>query len=340
MRMFSIRYYHDSFLAVGAFCKTPLRALIIFFATCSFFLFHSCGPKAVDWTSLGPETGSPVYELYFTTPDTGFAVGGLDYDSEKILRTTDGGLTWDSLPALYGQAIQGLDFGSSQLGFTGGIAGRILRTKDAGASWQLFQMDFYNNLLGVAVASDSIVMVVGGGGRGEGEIWRSTDAGNSWAATTFDFELQAITFPEPDLGFVCGYGAVLRTENAGVDWEVLDASGDLYGALSFPSSDTGYVIGLTGEILRTTDRGDTWKTLRSASAFVQHRKQFHDVVFRNGKQGYIVGKKSIILRTEDAGKSWEKLESPVEDDFYTACLAPDGALWIAGESGQIFRMNE
>jgi photosystem II stability/assembly factor-like uncharacterized protein len=70
--------------------------------------------------------------MYFVNADTAFAVGGVDYESEKILRSTNGGLSWDSLPPYYGQAIFGVDFFDSQHGFTAGIAGKILRTEDGG----------------------------------------------------------------------------------------------------------------------------------------------------------------------------------------------------------------
>jgi photosystem II stability/assembly factor-like uncharacterized protein len=265
----------------------------------------------VPWEALKTQGGAPIYDLYFVSADTAFAVGGVDYESEKILRSTNGGLSWDSLPPYYGQAILGVDFFDRLHGFTAGIAGKILRTEDGGRSWWIYTMDFYNNLHAVSVLSERTVLAVGGGSRGEGEIWRSTDGAASWSVDTFDFELLDLVFVDERVGYACGYGAVLKTVDAGQSWRQLDVDGDLFGSISFPHPDTGYVVGRTGHIARTLDGGEHWETMRSASAFVQDRHKYHSVVFRDGQSGYIVGKNSLILYTEDAGKKWKPLSKTI-----------------------------
>lgn len=307
---------------------------------CCLFLLVSCKQDAV-WEDLSPPAKSPVYDLYFIAADTGFAAGGIDYFSEKKSYTQDGGLTWDSLPSLYGQAVLGIDFSPKKnIGYTSGIAGRILRTRDRGNRWDLTQTFLFHDLHAVAAISDTVALVAGGGSRGEGEIWKTKDSGDNWDVSTFDFELRDIYFPNSTRGFACGYAAVIRTEDAGQSWEELDVEGDLFSAIHFPHPDTGYVVGFSGEIARTYDGGDSWTTLRSASAFVQDRHHYHDILFRSGTEGYVVGKNGLILFTQNAGRSWKKLEAPQKDDFYTASFNPDGSLWIAGEAGEVFRLEE
>ena len=50
--------------------------------------------EARHWTALSSGTTNPLYSVYFTDCNTGYAVGG-DYDEGTILKTINGGYNLD-----------------------------------------------------------------------------------------------------------------------------------------------------------------------------------------------------------------------------------------------------
>ena len=79
----------------------------------------------------------PLRKVFFTTPDSGWAVGGISGVETKV-RTTDGGATWEVENTDQGSSLHGLWFADSKNGWTvgGTDAGLVIeRTTDGGMSW-------------------------------------------------------------------------------------------------------------------------------------------------------------------------------------------------------------
>lgn len=122
-------------------------------------------------------------DVVFTSATTGYACG---YGA--ILQTTDGGLTWTYTPAR-NEFFSALCFVDAQTGFAVGRTGTILRTTDAGASWERLRN---GNLPGaphryhdVAFIDAQVGYIVGD----RGLILKTRDGGRRW--TRFDRQLQA-----------------------------------------------------------------------------------------------------------------------------------------------------
>jgi|GEM_PF-6613326 photosystem II stability/assembly factor-like uncharacterized protein len=73
----------------------------------------------------------------------------------------------------------------------------------------------------------------------------------------------------------------------------------------FPFTDTGYVVGTNGTILRTVDAGLKWTSQTSTVT----SNNLSCVYFLSDKLGYIVGDKGTILTTSNAGVTWTALSS-------------------------------
>uniref|UniRef100_A0A7V3VUT0 T9SS type A sorting domain-containing protein n=1 Tax=candidate division WOR-3 bacterium TaxID=2052148 RepID=A0A7V3VUT0_UNCW3 len=128
-----------------------------------------------NWDSL---YFSPVYEdffdVHFFDPNNGIVVGGneLDY-APMILKTTDGGVTWDTIPApANAYYLRALDFVDNQKGWAVGRFGTIVHTTDGGNTWifqtnpattTLFDVDFSDTLHGVACGYNIILYTTNGG---------------------------------------------------------------------------------------------------------------------------------------------------------------------------------
>ena len=66
--------------------------------------------------------------------------------------------------------------------------------------------------------------------------------------------------------------------------------------MHFTDTNTGYAVGRSGKILKTTNAGVNWTFLNSGTSI-----NLKSVYFTDMNNGYAVGESGIILKTTDAG---------------------------------------
>jgi photosystem II stability/assembly factor-like uncharacterized protein len=81
---------------------------------------------------------------------------------------------------------------------------------------------------------------------------------------------------------------------------------DFLTGIHFPSANVGFVVGIGGTILKTTDLGETWNTVYSNT-----NASFKSVYFINESVGFAVG--NNVLKTSDGGNSWELIQPFITD---------------------------
>ncbi|MFC2119447.1 T9SS type A sorting domain-containing protein [Bacteroidota bacterium] len=162
------------------------------------------------------------YTIFFINGNLGWTAGS----EEWIFRTTDGGITWESI-AYFGYSdisnLLGIYFLDSLTGFvcgyenhgTGNISGPIYKTSDGGFSWYLVASVGYGAFgsLAYCIGTNSLYAVGNGGSPyGVGQIRKSTDIGNNW----FEIEcptteyLNRVTFTE-NKGWIVGRNGTILT---------------------------------------------------------------------------------------------------------------------------------
>ena len=101
---------------------------------------------------------------------------------------------------------------------------------------------------------------------------------------------------------------------------------NLNGAILLDSG-TGFVVGDTGTILKSTDDGATWSPLTSGTS-----NTLHGVYFLDPNQGVAVGDSGTILRTTDGGAAWQSVASGVKDGLRSVSF--NGTNGICGGDSQ------
>jgi len=99
---------------------------------------------------------------------------------------------------------------------------------------------------------------------------------------------------------------LLLQVNAAIAQWITQNSGTTHNLLSvyFTDSNTGYVVGDSGTILKTSDGGTNWITLSAGASM-----DLNSVFFTSSSTGYIVGDSGTIKRTTDGGTNWENIYS-------------------------------
>lgn len=265
-----------------------------------------------NWARLNFSASLDLSAVYFTSRDSGVAVGR----SAQLIRTTDGGKTWNTPATSFDSLIQfqSVFFLDHSTGFAGGTNGSIFKTTDAGVTWTAknsgIEMGYVLSIF--FTDSQSGYAVTAGGDAGM-IISQTKNGGNAWISTPIitGGVNGSIFFPNSTDGYaVDEFGMVRGTVNAGAKWDTLDTGFPQFSnslrSIYFPKSDTGYTCGANGLILRTINAGKSWKPLITGTS-----ETLNSIHFTDAKTGFAAGTSGTMLRTTDAGDTWTKANTPL-----------------------------
>jgi photosystem II stability/assembly factor-like uncharacterized protein len=322
-------------------CLNFYRIIKADLIACFLFIFaigfSSCSKKTeLVFTEISSGSTRDMNSIFFLDDSMGFACGGLRYEQGEVLKTTDGGLTWkdESSPEMI-KALYRITFPVKDTGFTCGYDGKIFRTVDGGNNWTLYQTPLYRPLHDIFMWNTYRGFVCGGDGFRSGCHFNTSDDGNTWNGDTSDLEFRSVIFLNDTVGLMAGYGAILRSTDAGKNWIYTNAKQDFFVSMSFVNNETGFAAGYTGSILKTNDAGQTWETLRNANSLFEPSWFFNQVIFRDANVGYIAGDGGCFLKTEDGGNHWLQVKNAPEIDFKGMALTKNGG-FLCGSEGKIF----
>jgi len=200
------------------------------------------------------KTGTPEFlSIRFADKKRGMVVGSVlnregDVIDSLVMRTEDGGETWQRLSVPSKTELFHLDFHGSSHGWIVGDEGVILATSDAGASWRLqasrtslplYNVDFRDDDEGYAVGKS-------------GTILRTENGGANWlpVATNFRETFLRVDFADDKNGWIVGYsGTILRSSDKGKSWirQESNTKANLYGL--FMGKKYGFAVGAAGSII-------------------------------------------------------------------------------------------
>ncbi|KAK3238458.1 hypothetical protein CYMTET_51530 [Cymbomonas tetramitiformis] len=109
---------------------------------------------------------------------------------------------------------------------------------------------------------------------------------------------------------------------------------EILNGINFASSNTGWVVGRRGTILKTTDFGITWTPSTYANS-----NTWYGVSFASEALGWVVGHTRSILFTADGGVSYapQSHNFNVGDGkiFYAVQALDERTAYVVGDSGAI-----
>jgi len=127
--------------------------------------------------------------------------------------------------------------------------------------------------------------------------------------------LQGVSFPETEIGYICGGNQIFRTEDAGNTWQIqttgLNSTQLLYNVV-FVNSSVGCAVGKNGTVIRTTDGGDTWISIGPSGA----TQNFWGVTIFSPLEIIVSGASGSIYKTTNGGNTWTSCSNPVSSIFF------------------------
>ncbi len=267
-------------------------------------------------------------QIQFVNRDTGFVAGS----DGTILRTTDGGNTWNYTQTKTTGWFNCISFVDSDTGYAGGNGGFLRKTTDGGLSWDtlisnsfdhIYAIHFIDSVTGYCCGYFGLIMKTVNGGR----TWVKQNSGTERALT-------GIHFFHPDTGVICGWsGTILRTTDGGLNWSAVTSPVSNYLMhINFPSDSVGYIFGWGGVVLRSYNKGLSW--VRMA---IPVSTNIWEGMFWNSYSGYAVGNSGLILNSDDGATYWEQESSLTARDLKSIYITPDRRVFACGANGIILR---
>lgn len=203
-----------------------------------------------DFRSGYPE----LLSIRFADKKRGLAIGSIlnkggDVVLESlVMRTEDGGETWQRVTVPTKVELFHLDYNGSSRAWIVGDKGVILATTDSGKTWRQQRSGTDRALFNVDFRDDSEGYAVGG----RGTILRTENGGDTWIKvdTNFPETFKRVDFADDKNGWIVGFnGSILRSSDKGKTW-VRQSSGtkaNLYGL--FMTKRYGWAVGEKGLLL-------------------------------------------------------------------------------------------
>jgi photosystem II stability/assembly factor-like uncharacterized protein len=229
-----------------------------------------------------------------------------------ILRSRNGGLTWELQQSGTHEALFRVNFIDSNEGWVSGGYGTLLYTADGGNTWQrqqapvaehLFGLNFIDRRRGWAVGSRGTVLATEDGGR----TWENRSVGE-------DVILNDVRFIDAKRGWAVGeFGRIYSSKDGGRTWvkqkspvEVSLVSGESRNLfrLLLRNAHSGWAFGLDGLIL-STGNGENWQVADPNAAATPGGKRHHlfSASAIDGKT-WAVGERGTIVVSSITNPDW------------------------------------
>ncbi|NOS86215.1 MAG: T9SS type A sorting domain-containing protein [Ignavibacteria bacterium] len=260
--------------------------------------------KTIDagnfWSILPLNTAtSPFWpSINFVNEYTGFLNGEINIWN-NLYKTTDGGNSFSTSSPGISAGVLKVFIVDANIIYLSGEFGLFSRSTNIGNTWNTQQISPYYQLRSLYFTNATTGFICGNGyyaNPSPGRIYKTTNSGNNWTELILPLRPKSFSemeFTDINNGYAIGdSGCVLRTVNAGVNWEVMRiAPNQLLNDIALMNFDSGYVAGNNGILLKMKNQGSSFETLNYA-----YRKNFNSVIMVNDILGFAVGDSGIIMK--------------------------------------------
>lgn len=134
-----------------------------------------------------------------------------------------------------------------------------------------------------------------------------------------------------DPGFKSNPNFVLKS-----NWAKLNSgTNETLNSVYFIDDTVGIVCGNNGIILKTSDKGETWRSIDVVEGL-----SLNDVYFVDNFRGYIVGESGLILESTDRGESWERINNSLPNSLFDVFFIKKEIGFAVGDQGAILKTTD
>ncbi len=230
-------------------------------------------------------------------------------------------------------SLRGLHVVNENIIWASGSGGTVLRSVDGGKVWEVETISGAeeNDFRSIYAWNENEALVFGVAGPGFG--YKTTDGGKNWTVvfedSTKGLFFNSLKFADAKNGLavsdpVDGKFFVIRTENAGEDWTLVEnIPHSMEGEANFAASNTCIEFlpsgkawmasgGMAARVFYSEDWGKSWDVVKTPMIRGLSSSGIFSISFKNGKEGVIVGgiydqpglNSNIAAYSFDGGERW------------------------------------
>ena len=242
---------------------------------------------------------------------------------------SQGTWTWQN-PLPQASELNFVKFTDFNNGYAFGWGGTILKSTDAGSTWNVQPSGTFNHLYSTHFTDLNNAYAVGA----YGTIIKTANAGASWTTLTSGVTnfLYSVYFVNADTGYVVGsLGKILKTIDAGVSWTNIPSgtTNDLT-SIYFVSTNIGFIVGMGGTVFKTTDGGLNWTSQISGTT-----NNLQSVYFTSIDSGFVVGLYGTLIQTINGGTTWFPKASGTSSNLNSVRFRNANVGMAVGNSGKV-----
>jgi photosystem II stability/assembly factor-like uncharacterized protein len=272
-----------------------------------------------------------------------FTGGGttLGYNGRTLVTTINNGATWQHQSANIAIDFTETFFLNDSTGYITGN-NQVFKTTDYAESWKPLNNFPYllSNVRNIFFVDEQY------GYAATSNIYRSTDGGITWNATTSpdgqsQFYAHRMHFFDALQGVVVNNTGIYRTTNGGSSWSPVQAAPtNIYlQDVCFTPNGKGVAVGYSGIAYISADNGANWSPLNLTAT-----EDLSTVYFFNNNLGFIGTTDNALYKTTDGGANWTKittnLHTPMRSLFFVTDNLGYALLYNTGGLSAIYRTKD
>ena len=258
-----------------------------------------------NWTRIKGLAGADIQKVQFISATQGFAVANYG----MVLKTLDGGNSWDVLTSLYNST-----------------------PKYFGTLYDLYFIDATTGIVGGIRAGAN------------GGVYKTTNGGTTFTAATgfaANDTITGLTFDGTNYyaSVKNGTKGKFYKSGTGLTWtQQTNIAANMLKKVKYVGNTVAYAVGYDGTLLKSNGANTTWEVIPTASPY-----KFSDVYFKDATNGIAIVDSVIglgrIYKTLNGGKTWEALSAP--GNYYSSIRMYDASpakVIASGENGLISKV--
>lgn len=330
-----------------------LRKNVLLVLTISFILSMKIYTQTY-WNKIEVNAPHVMRNIYMnSTFEKGWIIGS----NRMILKSEDGGLTWDALSAENTfpeiTRLSKMVFSDNSTMWitgslyyaTGGPAGtvlqkgRLFKSVDEGVTLEEIEFEYPDpGTLPYSFLSIDFINAQVGWLVGYNRIYKTINGGETWdQQAEFTECCEHLQFITEEIGWVSGYGKSYKTIDGGETWSELVVNSELeilhLGKIQLLNESLGWIIAQEDDfkLYKTEDGGLSFTQISSFESVIM---DFH---FVDNNEGWLIVYSGEIYHTIDGGETWENQNEGEEEpnnrvtqvDFENGViLNPDGFIYL------------
>jgi len=247
-------------------------------------------------------TQKPMRYIKFTSNLIGYTGGGSTTTADSIgfiLKTNDGGETWENVGYNFKAQVYSFAIPSANVWYVGNAINQIFKTTDGGATF--------------------------------------TRQTHPIVSTTTDFN--DMSFVSVDTGYaVSSGGKIIKTVNGGTTWTDANTPFGTSGVWSLytPTANKVIAVGASAKAYMTTDGGTTWTAMTTGIPGTFFVTRFYNESF--GLIGGFSTPNPVLSKTSDGGATWTPVAMPTDQgmsSLWGIGFKDVNTFWVTDVNGTI-----